>query len=175
MSNNPYQSPSSFQTPEYSGGGMPNPVVESKVSGPATALIVYGVISAILAFGSASLSVLQIFGMNPIANNQQQQMEQMQGQMKAEEAEMLNNITNISNMVGGPIGAVTNTAVMIVGIFTVLAANKMKKLQGHTGAMVFSVLACIPCTSGCCLLGLPIGIWAIIVLVNADVKAAFTS
>lgn len=174
MSNNPYQSPSSFQTPEYSGG-MPNPVLESKVNGPATGLVIYGVISSFLAFISAALAVLQIFGMNPIANNQQRQMEQMQGQMQGEEAEMLKNITNISNAVGGPIGAVTHTAVMIVGIFTVLAANKMKKFQGHTGAMVFSVLACIPCTSGCCLLGLPIGIWAIVVLVNADVKAAFTS
>lgn len=169
MSNNPYQ------TPEYSGGGMPNPALESKVRGPATGLIVFGVISAILAFASASMSVLQIFGMNPIANNQQQQMEQMQGQMKAEEAEVFKNIMNVSNMLGGPIGAVMHTAQMIVAIFTILAANKMKKFQGHTGAMVFSVLACIPCLSGCCVLGLPIGIWSIIVLVNAEVKAAFTS
>jgi hypothetical protein len=175
MSNNPYQSPSGFQTPEYSGGGMPNPALESKVRGPATGLIVYGVISAIVAFGYASMSVLQIFGMNPIANNQQQQMQEMQGQMKAEEAEMLQNIMKISNTIGGPVGAVMHSIQLILGIFTVLSANKMKKFQGRTSAMVFSVLACIPCTSGCCILGLPIGIWSIIVLVNADVKAAFRS
>jgi cobalamin synthase len=154
---------------------MPNPMLESKINGPATGLIVYGVISAILAFGNAALCVLTIFGANPMANNQQQQFEEMQGQMPAEQAEFVKTMATVSNMFSGPIGAVTNTAVLIVGIFTVLAAMKMKKFQGHTGALVFSVLACIPCTSGCCLLGLPIGIWAIVVLVNSEVKAAFTS
>jgi hypothetical protein len=31
----------------------------------------------------------------------------------------------------------------------------------------------IPCVSGCCFLGIPIGIWAIITLGNPDVKVAF--
>ncbi len=33
--------------------------------------------------------------------------------------------------------------------------------------------AMIPCVSPCCLLGLPLGIWALIVLVKPEVKAAF--
>ena len=175
MSNNPYQSPSSFQTPEYSGGGMPNPALESKVSGPATGLVVYGVISAFMAFVNVVLCVLTIFGANPFTNDQQKQFEQMQGQVPAEQAEFVKIMATVSNLFSGPVGAVTNSAVLAVSIFTILAANKMKKFQGHTSAMVFSVLACIPCTSGCCILGIPIGIWSIIVLVNADVKAAFRS
>ena len=154
---------------------MPNPALQSKVNGQATGLIVYGVISAIMAFGYAVLCVLTIFEMNPIAKNQQKQFQEMQEQMQPDQAEFVKMIANISNIFSGPVGAVTNTALLVVSIFTVLAANKMKKFQGHTGAMVFSVLACVPCTSGCCYLGLPIGIWAIIVLVNSEVKAAFTT
>jgi hypothetical protein len=33
----------------------------------------------------------------------------------------------------------------------------------------------IPCISPCCLLGLPIGIWALVVLLKPEVKAAFTA
>ena len=38
--------------------------------------------------------------------------------------------------------------------------------------MAGAIVAMLPC-SGCCLLGLPIGIWAIIVLIDSDVKRAF--
>lgn len=36
-----------------------------------------------------------------------------------------------------------------------------------------AILAMIPCVSPCCLLGLPLGIWALIVLLKPEVKAAF--
>jgi hypothetical protein len=38
--------------------------------------------------------------------------------------------------------------------------------------MVASIFAMLPCNP-CCLLGLPIGIWALVVLSNEDVKDAF--
>ena len=53
-------------------------------------------------------------------------------------------------------------------------AMKMKNLQGHTFALVSAVLFSLPC-SACCLVNMPIGIWALIVLLNKDVKAAFQS
>jgi hypothetical protein len=51
-------------------------------------------------------------------------------------------------------------------------AIKMKDLQGYGLAMTAAILCLIPCFSICCL-GIPFGIWALIVLLNADVKAAF--
>ncbi len=36
-----------------------------------------------------------------------------------------------------------------------------------------SIEAMIPCLSPCCIVGLPIGIWAIIVLMKDEVKSAF--
>jgi len=77
-------------------------------------------------------------------------------------------------------GAILNIAVTIVGIagaaFVIYGGLQMMKLQSRTIAMVASVLVMIPCfTSCCCLIGIPIGIWSLIVLSKPDVKSAFTS
>jgi hypothetical protein len=40
--------------------------------------------------------------------------------------------------------------------------------------MAGAVAAIVPC-SICCILGLPMGIWAIIVLIDQDVKHSFVS
>ena len=53
-------------------------------------------------------------------------------------------------------------------------AIKMKNLRSRGFALTAAILAMLPC-SLCCLLGLPFGIWALVVLNDADVKAAFRS
>ena len=55
-----------------------------------------------------------------------------------------------------------------------LGGSKMKQLQGYGLSIAASILAIIPCTNSCCCAGLPIGVWALMVLVNADVKLAFS-
>jgi hypothetical protein len=39
--------------------------------------------------------------------------------------------------------------------------------------MTASILALAPCISPCCLVGLPIGIWALVVLSKPEVKSSF--
>jgi hypothetical protein len=57
---------------------------------------------------------------------------------------------------------------------TILGALKMKNCQSYGLAMTGSITAMLPCGGlGCCILGLPFGIWAIVVLMNSEVKAAF--
>ena len=63
----------------------------------------------------------------------------------------------------------------VIGIVVILGATKMKNLQAYGLALASSILAMIPCISPCCLLGLPIGIWAVVVLSNPEVKQAFRS
>lgn len=69
-------------------------------------------------------------------------------------------------------------AMSIVGLavwgFVVWAALKMKALEQWIPAIVASVVAMIPCSCAC-LLGLPIGIWSLVVLLKPDVKTAFKS
>ena len=48
-------------------------------------------------------------------------------------------------------------------------------LRGRGLAMTGSVLSMIPCLSGCCIVGLPVGIWALVVLNNPDVRAGFAA
>jgi hypothetical protein len=53
-------------------------------------------------------------------------------------------------------------------------AWRMRHLRSYGLAMTASILAMIPCFSDCCcLIGLPVGIWSLIVLLDKDVKAAF--
>jgi hypothetical protein len=62
---------------------------------------------------------------------------------------------------------------VVVGGVILLGAIKMMKLQNHTLAVAASVLAMLPCLSGCCCIGLPIGIWALIILFKPEVKSHF--
>jgi hypothetical protein len=48
----------------------------------------------------------------------------------------------------------------------------MKQLKNYGLAMTGSIIAMLPC-SVCCLLGLPFGIWSLVVLNNPEVKEAF--
>lgn len=62
---------------------------------------------------------------------------------------------------------------ILVAAFIIYAALKMKDLTQYGLAMAASILAMIPCISPCCLIGLPIGIWCLVVLTRPEVKAAF--
>ena len=55
---------------------------------------------------------------------------------------------------------------------TILGAWKMRKLELYGLAITASILAMLPCTLGF-IIGLPAGIWALMVLRQPDVKAAF--
>ena len=63
--------------------------------------------------------------------------------------------------------------VIAASLVIFVGALKMKNLSGSGWARAGAILAMIPCVSGCCLLGLPFGIWALMVLSNRDVKRAF--
>jgi hypothetical protein len=71
--------------------------------------------------------------------------------------------------VGGVVGAL-----IAFGIYGTMffGAWKMKRLESYGLAMTASILALLPC-SICCLIGLPIGIWSLVVLNKPGVKAAF--
>lgn len=50
---------------------------------------------------------------------------------------------------------------------------KMRLLAGYRWAMAAAVLSIVPITNCCCCAGLPIGIWALVVLFGSDVRLAF--
>ncbi len=59
--------------------------------------------------------------------------------------------------------------------FVVYGGMQMKGLKNYTMALVAAIVAVIPCfiPCPCCFIGIAAGIWAIIVLIKPEVKAAF--
>lgn len=86
---------------------------------------------------------------------------------------MMRGSQGMPNMLSGGIGAVFNVIGLIMAVVVFMGALKMKNAESFGFAMAAAIIAMIPCVSPCCLLGLPLGIWAIIVLVKPEVKAAF--
>lgn len=69
---------------------------------------------------------------------------------------------------GGVAIVVSLVAIVICGI-VVLGALKMKRLESYRLARTAAIIGCIPGCSGC----FPIGIWALVVLLKPEIKAAF--
>lgn len=57
--------------------------------------------------------------------------------------------------------------------FIAVSAHKMANLKGYRQSWVASILAVIPCTGPLVILGIPFGIWAMLVLNDSNVKNAF--
>ncbi len=75
----------------------------------------------------------------------------------------------------GAMGMVFEVVAIGLGAFLVFGGMKMRALQSHGLCVAAAVLAIIPCTTPCCLFTLPVGIWALVVLLKPEVKEAFTS
>jgi hypothetical protein len=81
-----------------------------------------------------------------------------------------------ATIMSGVVGMVGSVVWMLLGALIIFGGVKMKSLKSYGLSMAAAVLAALPCTSyWCCLIGLPVGIWAIVVLMDQQVKASFTA
>jgi hypothetical protein len=154
---NPYQSPT---TAGYAAAplGQGSAYAAQRVAGPATALIVTAWIGI----------VLQALGI--VANLAQV------GLVAPRMQHMHNRGPDVFPlMMGGGINVVVGVFGLAMGVLILVGATKMKKLESYSLSMAGAIVAMIPCISPCCLLGLPFGIWALVVLCDSPVKSAFRS
>ncbi len=126
-----------------------------KVAGPATGLIIMGGLGLLVSLASLVMSVtgvdLNSFGMG--------------GSPEAEQ---------MTKMMGGTIGAASAILGIAMGAVVLLGALKLKKLESYGFSLAASILAMLPCsTSCCCLIGIPIGIWALVVINKPEIKSQF--
>jgi hypothetical protein len=143
--------------PPLAPGVLPSGTASTgAVDGPAIGLIVV----AILGFFAQVASIIwQLFFAAGMAASMAANQPAMPfGNMKM--------FSGTISVVFGAIGIATSILIFFGGL-------KMKKLENYGLAMAASVIAMIPCISPCCLLGLPIGIWALVVLSKPEVKSAF--
>lgn len=82
------------------------------------------------------------------------------------EAKLQAMASGVGGVVGGLIG-------LAMGGLIIFGAMKMKKLENYGLAMAVTVIAMLPCFSPCCVIGLPVGIWALNILLKPEVKSAF--
>ncbi len=61
----------------------------------------------------------------------------------------------------------------LIAVLTLFGSIRMLSLHSYGLGMFGAVLTAIPCVTPCCLIGQIAGIWAIIVLMNPDVRRAF--
>lgn len=127
------------------------------VSGPATGLIVTAILGFIAQLGSLAAHFAGL-GMG--------MMEQAQHQSAAFPPALTMMMSGTFAVVSGIIGVLVSGVILFGGL-------KMKKLESYPLAIAASILAAVPCLSPCCVIGLPIGIWALVVLFKPEVKEAF--
>jgi GYF domain 2 len=155
-------------TPPPFGAGGPVPgapgapafgdtsVAQSKVSGPAIGLIVIGGLVILGAILGIITSLAGGSATPPHTNNPE--LDRLLTQMQS----------------GGVWNIVQEILMFIIGGFLIFSGLKMKKLESYGLAMTANILAMIPCfTSCCCVIGIPIGIWGLVVLNKPEVKGAF--
>lgn len=70
-------------------------------------------------------------------------------------------------------GVVLNIIPLALSVVVFLGGLKMRQLQSWGLAMGGSIVAIIPCIGSCCCIGIPVGIWALVVLNKPEVKNAF--
>lgn len=75
-------------------------------------------------------------------------------------------------IVGAYVGAGVDVLNLIAQFVVIAGCMAMLKGRGKSIASMAAVLSMIPCISGCCILNIPFGIWAFIVLKKPEVDQA---
>ena len=70
----------------------------------------------------------------------------------------------------GPVGAILG---ILTSAFVIFGALKMRSAQSFGLAMAAAIVAMLPCSCTCCI-GIPVGIWALVVMNKPEVKSSFT-
>lgn len=123
-----------------------------QVQMPGTLLVVFGGLGAALQLLSLLLNVLGV-GLGAM------------GQSDAG--------GQFANLFSGAMGIVMGIFGLLVAGLWIVGGLKMKDLSSYGLAMAAAVTAVVPCFTTCCCLNIPVGIWALVVLMKPEVKAAF--
>lgn len=158
MSQNPYQPNAAAN---QTGVRPPN---TGAIAAPGIALLVIGILNILHSIYSLAINILF--------------PQMVQGQMQGDIADappamqdfvvfMTENSSIINISVAG--------LYFILGLLVAFGGYKLFKLESWGMGMTAAIIAVIPCTGvmDCCLVEIGIGIWALVVLLQASTKAAF--
>ena len=118
---------------------------KARVNGPALGLIAAGVISVINAIGGFVVS------------------ENMDSALYGGISEEWVGAINIGSLILS----------LVVGGLILFGGLKMRRLENYVLSLVAAILAMIPCACPGCMIILPLGVWAMIVLLDDNVRRSF--
>lgn len=144
-----------------------------RVAGPAAMLITTGVILLSIAFLIAVQSGLLTATFARQQEVQEQTIDANPKLTPAQKAQMKATLRQTFQGMGIAFQVLGVTNLVAAGVIG-LGAYRMLTVSGRGWAIAGAVVALIPCLVGYAwVVGLPAGIWALVVLNRADVKAAF--
>jgi len=145
--NNPYATP-------LGGGQKPgSPANSGKITAPGIALVITGGLGMIMTLFSI---VWAFVGPEPPFN-----------------PDMPEFFREIQQGGRGPLAAAVQVIFIFVNAVIIAGGVAMIRQSMWGLALAASIVAMVNIGNCCCLIGLPIGIWSLVILLMADVKAAF--
>ncbi|MDC0574530.1 hypothetical protein OAO39_01225 [Pirellulaceae bacterium] len=148
---NPYQNTNLTLPPDASRSD--DSAAKALVKPPAMILMILSIISIVLSVGILIFSAGQI------------DMAIFEDFTRADPDEQEKAVNVIGNVVGSILSIPFH-------IFFIFGCKKMMRLESKSVVWMMLILAVIPCCTPCCV-GLPIGIWGIVVMNDPIVKLAF--
>jgi hypothetical protein len=146
-------------------------VARGRVAVPGMLLIVFGLIGVFVEVASLGLTfsnptfvgdqLIKFVESQPPSQSRDEQLKELR---EKQDEMRLDTPTNVAGSVVG----------LVLNILMIVGGAKMRSLSGYGWALTGSIASLIP-ISGCLCCAMPIGLWALIVLLNADVKAAFAA
>jgi len=145
------------------------------VGAPALLLVVSGLIGL---FVTAACSIPLVFDQDMIVRAFKSVVEgQPQGQQKKDMEQQVEKMENQINQNRDALAiehAIELGIVAFLNLLAIVGGISMRGLRSYGLSMLGAVVSLIPCVVACCpLVGVPVGLWALVVLVRPEVKAAF--
>ena len=189
MSFDPLGQPSDYQPPPgqplpagqgspYEAG--PNPQARERLMLPGVFLLAIGVLNLLASLFFAANSATSMFASDEMLEksmkDQLEMMKQMFPAMKDQlEQEMAKKTPAEMRRQSLLVGAAITIPTFLASLVVLLGGVGMIRSRWYGLCMVASIVAAIPCVSptGCCCIGNGVGIWALVVLLNPDVRSVF--
>ena len=150
-------------TAPMAGAGDGRDAALQRVKGPAIALKVTAILNIILAaWGLVRMAIFPL---------RMQQFNSALQQLNNPQLEQL--FQKWIHMAYGPLGAMNSLFELALSVLILIGAAKMQSLRSYEFALTAAILAMVPCLTPCCCIGLPFGIWALVVLIRPEVKSHF--
>lgn len=150
------------------------PAAAGRAALPGLFLIINGLVGIVVWVGLAGVTLadpmLYVEFLRKVAADSQDPRQKKELEDKAQEIED----ELKANPGANTVGTVVQTGVAVgLNALGVVGGIMMRSGRGWGLGLAGSVVSAVPCLTGCCVTGVPFGIWGVVVLLNGDVRAAF--